>query len=385
MELQQIQTVMAQANELLKEAQYDEALDLLNTLDTDTELGGLLCYMKGCAYLQLEQDEQAHLSFGAALEKGFVRKELYINFGIVKSRMGNVLQAEQMFRQAADLDPVDALPLNRIILLRLGRGEFAGAETVMDELMHRNPELVDGYHHKADLLLGTGRAAEAVELLEMVEPRFTANSLFVYDYCRALGRAGRAEDAVAYLQTHMAAFREPSDLLLLKKQSAVLLVQLKRPEAAVPLWQELYDLYGDRQAGMALAADAIGRGDMETLYRIAEEMTAAEVGDDSHYMCLFYKAIAQKHLGNQEEERAALLAAAEQFDQLGDDRQGIQFRSVRATIRAELGRYEDALSDVTDLIDLARRSTEDAEKVEAMIKDLSEMKADIEQRMNTFS
>ena len=174
MDAQQIYTVMIQANDLMREAHYEEALELLNTLDVEGELAGMISFMKGSAYLQLEQDEQAHLCFGAALEQGLIHKQLYINFGIVKSRMGNLLQAEQMFRQAAELDPTDALPLNRIILLRLGRGDFDGAEATMDELMRRNPELVDGYHHQADLLLGTARAAEALELLDSVEPRFAA-------------------------------------------------------------------------------------------------------------------------------------------------------------------------------------------------------------------
>ena len=125
--MEQMKKMLVQANDLMKEEHFDEALELLNTLDSESELGGVIDYMKGCSFLQLEQDEQAHLCFGAALDKGFVRKELYINFAIVKTRMGKYLQAEQLFRQAADLDPVDALPLNRIILLRLGRGDFDGA------------------------------------------------------------------------------------------------------------------------------------------------------------------------------------------------------------------------------------------------------------------
>lgn len=377
-----MQDVLIQANDLMKEEHFDEALELLNTLDSDSELGGVINYMKGCAFLQLEQDEQAHLCFGAALDKGFVRKELYINFAIVKTRMGKYLQAEQMFRQAADLDPVDALPLNRIILLRLGRGNFEGAESVMDELMRRNPELVDGYHHKADLLLGTGRPMEALKLLAGVEQRFSANTLYIYDLCRALRRTGHAEEALTYLKEHAEAFREHTDAILLLKQKASLLIDLKRTEEAAPIWQQLYDLYGDRQAGMALAAEAMGKDDMETLARIADEMTAPGVEDDSHYMCLYYKVLALRRMGDEAGAKEALQAAAEQFDQLGDDRKGAQFRSLRATIRADLGRYEEALADVDSLIQLLEKSED--EKVAASVKQLNEMKDSIRERMNSF-
>ena len=102
--MEQMKKMLVQANDLMKEEHFDEALELLNTLDSESELGGVIDYMKGCSFLQLEQDEQAHLCFGAALDKGFVRKELYINFAIVKTRMGKYLQAEQLFRQAADLE-----------------------------------------------------------------------------------------------------------------------------------------------------------------------------------------------------------------------------------------------------------------------------------------
>lgn len=382
MEMEQMKKMLVQANDLMKEEHFDEALELLNTLDSESELGGVIDYMKGCSFLQLEQDEQAHLCFGAALDKGFVRKELYINFAIVKTRMGKYLQAEQLFRQAADLDPVDALPLNRIILLRLGRGDFDGAETVMDELMRRNPELVDGYHHKADLLLGTGRPMEALKLLAGVEARFSANTLYIYDLCRALRRTGHAEEALTYLKEHAEAFREPSDAILLLKQKASLLVDLKRMEEAVPIWQQLYDLYGDRQAGMALAAEAMGKDDMETLARIADEMTEPGVEDDGHYMCLYYKVLALRRMGDEAGAKEALQAAAEQFDQLGDDRKGVQFRSLRATIRADLGRYEEALADVDSLIQLLEKSED--EKAAASVKQLNEMKDSIRERMNSF-
>lgn len=383
MEAQQIYTSMIQANDLMREAHYEEALEVLNSLDVDGELAGMVSFMKGCAYLQLEQDEQAHLCFGQALNQGLIHKQLYINFGIVKSRMGNVLQAEQMFRQAAELDPTDALPLNRILLLRLGRGDFDGAEAIMDELMERNPELVDGYHHKADLLLGTGRSEEALELLNGVEHRFSANPLYVYDRCRALRRVGRTEEALSYLDSRKEIFREDTELVLLKKQKASLLVDAKRYGEAVPLWRELYELYGDRQAGMALAAQALSENDMQTLLSIAEEMTATQTDDDSHYMCLYYKVLALRQLGDQEGMRDALRQAAEQFDALGDTPKGVKFRTLRATIYMEVGRYEEALHDLDSLIALVRQNADSAQRAHTL-EELEGLKSEVRTRMNSF-
>lgn len=383
MDAKQIYPLMVQANDLMREEHYEEALEVLDTIQGDQDAAGLVSYMKGCACMQLEQDEQAHIHFGKALELGVATKELYINFGIIKTHMGNFMQAEQMFRQAAELDPVDALPLNRIILLRLSRGDFDGAEAVMDELMHRNPELVDGYHHKADLLLGTGRVEEALTMLESVKSRFSANSLYIYDLCKALRRAGRAQEALDYLKERESLFREDTDIVLLKKQQASLLVDLERYDEAEPLWQQLYELYGDRQAGMALAAQALGRKDAQGLLKIAQEMLDAQTFDDSHYMCLYYKLLALRQLGDQEAVKEALQQAAEQLDELGDDLTGMRFRSLRANVRMELGRYEEALADVESLIALSGKETDPA-RAQEMRAQMEQLKETIQKHMNSF-
>ena len=375
---------MRQANTLLREKKYEEALELLDQLETDGEDGGLVCFMRGNAHMMLEEDQQAHLCYGEALNKGFSDKRLFINFGVVKSRLGNLLQAEMLFRQAADLDPTDALPLNRILLLRLARRDFEGAEAVMDELMERNPELVDGYHHKADLLLGTGRPQEALDLLMGVVERFSSNSLYLYDLCRALRRTGRAEQALELLEEHKDAFRTELEAQLYKKQKAHLLVDLERYDEALPLWRELYDLYGDRQSGLALAADALARQDMEALYQIACEMIAPQVEDDSHYLCLYYKGLALKQLGDESSAREAFVQASAQFDELEEGRISTQLRGLRATIRTELGRYEDALADLDGLEQIIRKADGSPEETQRALAGLDELRQLTRRRMNSF-
>ena len=385
MERQEILSVLSQANNLIRTDRSSEALELLEQLDAPGKEGGAVAFMRGNAYLQMGEDQQAHLCYGEALNQGFVSKRLYINLGVVKTRLGNVLQAEMMFRQAADLDPTDALPLNRILLLRLGRGDFDGAEAVMDELMRRNPELVDGYHHKADLLLGTGRVQEALELLTGAADRFSSNSLYLYDLCRALRRNGKTEGALELLEAHQDDFRSETELLLFKKQKAQLLVDLKRYAEALPLWQELYDLFGDRQSGMALAAQALSEGDMETLYRIADEMISSETYDESHYMCLYYKAVALRQLGDEAAAREAFSQAGAQLDQLdGEQAKDPRLCGLRISVRMELGRYEDMLADIESLSARIRESGDTPENIEKALRNLEEVKKAAQERAASF-
>ena len=353
MEKEQILAVVRQANTLLKEKKYADALELLDQLDTDGEEGGLICFMRGNAHMLLEDDQQAHLCYSEALNKGFADKHLFINFAVV-------------------------------LLLRLARRDFEGAEAVMDELMERNPELVDGYHHKADLLLGTGRPQEALDLLLGVTQRFSSNSLYLYDLCRALRRTGQAEKALDLLEEHKDAFRTELEEQLYKKQKAHLLVDLERYDEALPLWHELYDLFGDRQSGLALAADALARQDMEALYRIACEMIEPQVEDDSHYLCLYYKALALKQLGDEAAAREAFVQASTQFDELEEGRVSTQLRSLRATIRMELGRYEDALADLDGLEETIRQAGGSPEDTQRALEGLEELRRQTRQRMDSF-
>jgi tetratricopeptide (TPR) repeat protein len=253
----------------------------------------------------------------------------------------------------------------------------------MEELMDRHPELMDGFHHKADLLLGTGRAQQALELLQSVAQRFSTNALYIYDLCRALGRVGKTQDALTCLEKHEALFDSPLSQQLFKKQKAVLLLELDRIREAMPLWQELYDTYGDRQAGLALVTDALYTGQWETVCTVADEMLSYGVEDEAHYMCLFHKAMARKYQGDRQLENEAWQAAAAEYDLLEGQKLLPKLRTLRVNIRIELGRYDDARKDLTYLKERLQKA--DPEQSRDALEKLGEMENIINQKQNAFN
>ena len=379
-----VKHTVQQANALLRENRCDEALTLLNTLPADAEQAGIINYVKGNTFAAMGQDEQAHLCYAEALKQGFVHKRLYINFGMVKARMRRIRDAEAMFRQAADLDVSDPLPLNQIVFLYLGLGDFAKAGRAMDELTERFPELIDGYHHKADLLLGTGETKAALKLLLEVEERFSSNALYIYDICRALGRLGQSEKALEYLEGSEKVFEDADSGTLYWKQKAMLLTDLERYDEAAPIWQALYETNGDRQSAMALIAKAIGETDWQTAYDLAEEIIAYEWDDEFHYFCLYHRAVCLKMLGREAEAEQALRTACARYDEMADDRIGIKFRTLRATVRMELGRYEEALADLDFMEEWSKKNGDSPETVTRFHEQVQPLRQRIEEKMTSF-
>lgn len=374
--------VLRRANDLLAQDEFERALELIDNLDKTNEQNGLISFVRGNVYLRADDPGQAYRYYVESLNNGFLHTQLFINLGIVVARLGDMPQSEMMYRQAADLDPTNPEPFNRIIQQRLEAGNTEGALKAAEELMERNPELIDGFHHKADYLMGTGRTQEALEMLQGVEQIFSSNPLYLYDCSRAIGRLGHPQEALKLLEEYESTFRNEFYRQMYNKQRAILLVQLDRASEAEPLWAGLFEKYGDRRAGLSLIAAAFAREDMEEIIHISQEMIDADTGDEAHYLCLYYKALALQQLKS-DEEQEAWQKANEAYDLL-DDETALPILSLRATLRTQIGRYDDALTDI-DRAETKLRQENASPDAENALETLAQMRADIQNRQSSFA
>ena len=123
---------------------------------------------------------------------------------------------------------------------------------------------------------------------------------------------------------------------------------------------------------------------METLYRIAEEMIEPQVEDEAHYLCLYYRAIALRQMGDGDAAREAFTQTSVQLDALPDEGLAAdRLRTLRATVRMELGRYDDALADL-DALKQKVRSTGDTPQAARALQSLQELEQTIQTRRNSF-
>lgn len=336
--------ILRRANDLLLRREPEEARIILDTIDRTSEMHGAAAFLYGNSFLQEDSYEKAHTCYAEAVKSGLAYDQLFLNLGTVKEQLNDLAGAEVMYRQAAELNLAKANALDKIIALCLRLGNIAGAEQAADELMRRNPELLDGFHHKAMLLLAVDRAKEALKLLYDVAERFSSQPVYVYDLCRTLAHMNHSEEALEFLLEKEDVFSNIFYRQMFIKQKASLLMDLGRVEEAEPLWCELYANYADRQAGVALISTALQREDFEAAFRLTDTILSSGTKDIIYYFCLYVKVIVLKAKKSESEENA-LQKAVTEFEALKEHEIGQSLRILRAVVLTAAGKKEQASAD----------------------------------------
>jgi tetratricopeptide (TPR) repeat protein len=88
------------------------------------------------------------------------------NLGTLALMERDTAEAERCYRRAAAADPSSAEGLYNLASLRSDRGDIVSAEAFYRASLRANPAYIPSYNNLGQLLLATGRAAEAAEVLD---------------------------------------------------------------------------------------------------------------------------------------------------------------------------------------------------------------------------
>ena len=378
-----IEETLKKAEKLSGSEEFEEALVLLDKLDTEGEQGDRICFVRGNVYARKGQLESAHNWYGESLKKGFVDTKLFFNFGLLKEQMGKPGEAIEMYGQAFELDPTNVAPLDKIVAINLQMGDLAEAIRIMNKIMHSFPELFDGFHAYADLLLTLRKSGEALELLQKHEERFSGNPLYVYDKTRALKGEGQLQEALEYLESHREKFEAVTLQYSYLKLNSELLYQLEQYEKSVPSLIELFDRYRDRDAALKLIVISFEKKEFELAYEIAQRLMEMSREGISHYVAGYFSAVALEALEKKDEAREAYRNFLAEVYQMKE----CPWELLNFRLQAEyaLGR-EKELQITLELLEqyLVKVAGEDAEQLEAGRKQIQELKEVLKQRANSF-
>lgn len=378
-----IEDVIRQAEELSSSGKFEEALMLLDKLDTEGDQGGRICFVRGNVYARKGQLESAHKWYGESLKKGFVDARLFMNFGRLKEMLGKPAEAIEMYGQAFELEPTNVAPLDKMVEINLQIGNTTEAIRIMNKITHSFPELYDGFHIYADLLLSMGKSGEALELLQKHEERFSGNSLFVYDKTRALKAEGQLQEALEYLESRKEKFEAITMQYFFHKLYSELLYQLEQYEKSVPSLIELFDRYRDRDAAMKLIVISFEKKEFELAYEIAQRVMAMNKEGMSHYIAAYFSAVALEALEKKEEAREAYQSFLNEIYQMKEC--PLELLNFRLQAEYALGR-EKELQTTLELLEqhLVKVAGADEEQLEAGRKQIQELREVLKQRANTF-
>jgi Flp pilus assembly protein TadD len=144
--------------------------------------------------------------------------------------IGQAAEAEQAFELLLSLGQADARSLDSLIVLRVQRGDYAGALPALAAAIERAPDNPNYHDIRAVCFLETGRHGEAADDARRAIALAPANAESHANLSVALHRLGQAEDALAAIERALELAPDSSDNLI---NQANVLRDLGRPEAAL--------------------------------------------------------------------------------------------------------------------------------------------------------
>jgi len=222
--MENIENQLTRVRELSLQDKPEEALALVNTLDDTGDMGGMVCFARGNIYMQLEQFALADECYNLAVGKGFVDFRLYMNLASVNMQMDKIERAELFYRQAAELDATQVIPLSMICEMRLQLGDLNGAMAVAEEMAQRHPTLIDGFKLNLTIMLELGMYQEAMGILSEIENRFSAHPDYILLRSFVVSKLETANAAMKYLEEKESCFFESEAKLLYTQEKARLLL-----------------------------------------------------------------------------------------------------------------------------------------------------------------
>ncbi len=165
------------------------------------EKSGELHFLYGNACFMNDEPHEGFEHYNIAINEGFDGDDMMFFMGMAYEHMNDDEMALRYFQKACVKNPSrpDYMVKKIGVLARLG--QYENANTAVDELLMKAPELYDGYHIKTQFLLHEKKYDEAVKFSKAATERFPEDADLFYDYARALSFANNLDEAVKVIES----------------------------------------------------------------------------------------------------------------------------------------------------------------------------------------
>ena len=208
---------------------------------------------------------------------------------------------------------------------------------------------------------------------DILESKYADNPKYLYDVCRSLVAEGKTEIAEQILKEKEECFAIPILQPMYKKAMAGVLKKSGRMEEAIPLWEEIFRLIGDRNCGVDLMIALMKKKEYEHALQIAEKLIDQNLEDHVHYYCLCCKVKLLKALGDPQTE-TFIAEVHEKMKAVGDGQLAELIRPLRLAILLETGDKDGAEHDLSEWEKALAESDLSEEAVTEELKKLQEVR-----------
>lgn len=268
-----------------------------------------LYFLCGNACFMADELHEGLDYYNQAITAGFDSDEMIFFMGLAYEHLNDDRMALRYFQKAAAKNPSrpDYMVKKISVLIRLDMLE--SAETEVEVLLRTAPELFDGYHIKTQLLIHSGRYAEAATFAKTATEKFPEDADLMYDYVRAVAMTKDFAKALKLLESakQMKYFGESvREFLLLEAQVAAESNDYDRAMACCKECIATEDeSFFAAEARFMLMNMLLTKPDFEAALTQAEQLIKKDAEDSFYFAALYYKATFLKKLGREEDSAVA--------------------------------------------------------------------------------
>jgi len=205
----------------------------------------------GRVYLQMGLGVKGEAMLRRAIESRPYSKSAYNNLAISLIIQGRLDEAEEMLRALLEEHPDFAEARNNLSLTLARSGDFEGAEAQAWRAIESNEDFLDPRLTLASILNEAGRYTETVDVLEPFVDQQPEHTDFAIRYGIGLVGAGRAEEAMPWLEKAMEITQSRDERVVFG------LAQAKEATGQRREARDLYELAGQISKSPRIRAEAL--------------------------------------------------------------------------------------------------------------------------------
>lgn len=319
---------------------YDDAKKTLNKYLLLNKNNGATYFHLGNIALLESNATEARAYYSKAELLGFTNPVMFVNLASFYEDENDIERALEQYNKILRANPYDYMVLTRKAELLFRIRRFSDSLQVAKTMVQTDIDEFEGHHLIYANLTMLNRYDEASDYLNELTVRFPGSKIVLFDRARLYDMCGEPDKALQILESNFENIAEDSRLALLKLG---LLLQKERVDEAVELISNSQALQREENALTMMYSIHFSRGEYARAIECCNKIQAFGEESSQYYATWYFKALALKRLGKQEQADKDFAEASVRFREAAIKQpMHVDLNMYRALCEYQLGHYQEA-------------------------------------------